>query len=89
MRILLVSKDDNGGIGQICLGLMRALKALGHECHMLVLNKYTQNPDVERYGYLRWRLAKMPSGLLLRYGFTVTRRNKARRVGGGNSYVGG
>lgn len=82
MRILLVSKDDNGGIGQICLGLMRALKALGHECHMLVLNKYTQNPDVERYGYWRWRLAKMPSGLLLRYGFTVTRRNKARRVGG-------
>ena len=83
MKILLVTKDDIGGIGQICLGLMRALKALGHECHMLVLNKYTQNADVERYGYLRWRLAKMPSGLLMRYGLKVTRRNKARSLGGG------
>ena len=83
MKILLVSKDDIGGIGQVCIDLMRSLKALGHECHMLVLNKYTQNDDIERYGYLRWRLAKMPSGLLCRYGFVVTRRNKARRLGGG------
>jgi len=67
----------------MCIGLMSSLKALGHECHMLVLNKYTQNDDIERYGYLRWRLAKMPSGLLWRYGFAVTRRNKARRLGGG------
>ena len=83
MKILLVTKDDIGGIGQICLGLMRALKALGHECHMLVLNKYTQNDDIERFGYLRWRLAKMPSGLLMRYGLKVTKRNKARSLGGG------
>ncbi len=83
MKILLVSKDDIGGIGQMCIGLMSSLKALGHECHMLVLNKYTQNDDIERYGYLRWRLAKMPSGLLWRYGFAVTRRNKARPLGGG------
>ena len=82
MKILLVTKDDTGGIGQICLGLMRALKALGHECHMLVLYKNTQNDDVERYGYLRWRLAKMPSGLLCRYGLAVTKRNKARHLGG-------
>ena len=83
MKILLVSKDDIGGIGLVCTDLMRSLKALGHECHMLVLNKYTRNDDIERYGYLRWRLAKMPSGLLCRYGFVVTRRNKARRLGGG------
>lgn len=83
MKILLVSKDDIGGIGLVCIDLMRSLKALGHQCHMLVLNKYTQNDDIERYGYLRWRLAKMPSGLLCRYGFVVTRRNKARRLGGG------
>lgn len=83
MKILLVTRDDIGGIGQVCIDLMRSLKALGHECHMLVLNKYTQNDDIERYGYWRWRLAKMPSGLLYRYGFKVTRRNKARCLGGG------
>ena len=83
MKILLVSKDDIGGIGQVCIGLMNSLKALGHECHMLVLEKHTDHPDIEQYGYWRWRLAKMPSGLLCRYGFTVTRRNKARRLGGG------
>lgn len=83
MKILIVTKDDIGGIGQICLGLMRSLKVLGHECHMLVLNKYTQNADVERYGYLRWQLAKMPSELLCRYGFAVTKRNKAQHLGGG------
>lgn len=83
MKILFVTKDDIGGIGQVCIGLMHALKALGHECHMLVLNKYTQNDDIERYGYWRWRLAKMPSGLLWRYGFTVTKRNKTRPLGGG------
>lgn len=82
MKILLVSKDDIGGIGQVCIGLMNSLKALGHECHMLVLEKHTDHPDIEQYGYWRWRLAKMPSGLLCRYGFTVTRRNKARRFGG-------
>jgi glycosyltransferase involved in cell wall biosynthesis len=83
MKILFVTKDDIGGIGQVCIGLMHALKALGHECHMLVLNKYTQNDDIERYGYWRWRLAKMPSGLLMRYGLKVTKRNKARSLGGG------
>ena len=82
MKILFVSKDDIGGIGQVCIDMMRALKASGHECHMLVLEKHTDNPDIEQYGYWRWRLAKMPSGLLCRYGFTVTRRNKARRLGG-------
>jgi len=82
MKILLVSKDDIGGIGQVCIGLMNSLKALGHECHMLVLEKHTDHPDIEQYGDWRWRLAKMPSGLLCRYGFTVTRRNKARRLGG-------
>ena len=82
MKILLVSKDDIGGIGQVCIGLMNSLKALGHECHMLVLEKHTDDPDIEQYGYWRWLLAKMPSGLLCRYGFTVTRRNKARRLGG-------
>jgi len=82
MKILFVSKDDIGGIGQVCIGLMNSLKALGHECHMLVLEKHTDHPDIEQYGYWRWRLAKMPSGLLCRYGFTVTRRNKARRLGG-------
>ena len=82
MKILFVSKDDIGGIGQVCIDMMRALKASGHECHMLVLEKHTDNPDIEQYGYWRWRLAKMPSGLLRRYGFTVTRRNKARRLGG-------
>lgn len=82
MRILFVTRDDIGGIGQVCTQLIHSLKTSGHECHMLVLNKYTDNPDVEQYGYLRWRLAKMPSGLLCRYGFTVTRRNKARRLGG-------
>ena len=82
MKILLVSKDDIGGIGQVCIGLMNSLKALGHECHMLVLEKHTDDPDIEQYGYWRWRLAKMPSGLLCRYGFAVTRRNKARRLGG-------
>jgi len=82
MKILLVSKDDIGGIGQVCIGLMNSLKALGHECHMLVLEKHTDHPDIEQYGYWRWLLAKIPSGLLCRYGFTVTRRNKARRLGG-------
>ena len=82
MKILFVSKDDIGGIGQVCLDMMHALKASGHECHMLVLEKHTDDPDIEQYGYWRWRLAKMPSGLLCRYGFTVTRRNKARRLGG-------
>lgn len=82
MRILLVTKDDWGGIGQSCIDLMHALKLLGHECHMLVLYKNTNDADVERYGYLRWRLAKMPSGLLARYGFAITRRNKSRRLGG-------
>lgn len=83
MKILLVSKDDIGGIGQVCIDLMRSLKALGHECHMLVLNKYTRNDDIECYGHWRWRIAKMPSMLLCRYGFKVTRYNKARRLGGG------
>ena len=83
MKILLVTRDDTSSIGQVCIDLMRSLKTLGHECNMLVLNKYTQNDDVERYGYWRWRLAKMPSGLLYRYGFKVTRRNKARHLGGG------
>lgn len=82
MKILLVSKDDIGGIGQVCIGLMNSLKALGHECHMLVLEKHTDHPDIEQYGDWRWRLAKIPSGLLCRYGFTVTRRDKARRLGG-------
>lgn len=82
MKILLVTKDDIGGIGRESTDLMHALKALGHECHMLVLNKNTNDADVERYGYWRWRLAKMPSGLLCRYGFNVTRRNKARALGG-------
>ena len=82
MKILIVTKDDIGGIGQMCLGLMHSLKALGHECHMLVLNKYTQNADVERYGYLCWRLGKMPSEILCRYGFAITKRNKARHLGG-------
>ena len=82
MKILFVSKDDIGGIGQVCIDMMHALKTLGHECHMLVLEKHTDDPDIEQYGYWRWRLAKMPSGLLRRYGFTVTRRNKARRLGG-------
>lgn len=50
---------------------------------MVVLNKYTQIENVERYGYWRWRLAKIPSGLLYRYGFKVTRRNKTRALGGG------
>lgn len=83
MKILFVTRDDIGGIGQVCIDLMHSLKALGHECHMLVLYKYTQNDDIERYGYLRWRLAKMPSGLLYRYGLKVTKRNKARSLGGG------
>ena len=82
MKILIVTKDDKGGIGQSCIDLMHTLKLLGHECHMLVLYKSINDPDVERYGYLRWRLAKMPSGLLARYGFTITRRNKCRRLGG-------
>ena len=82
MKILLVTRDDIGGIGQVCIDLMHSLKMLGHECHMLVLNKYTQNANIERYGYLRWRLAKMPSGILARYGFAITRRNKCRRLGG-------
>lgn len=82
MKILLVTRDDIGGIGQVCIDLMHSLKMLGHECHMLVLNKYTQNEDIERYGYWRWRLAKMPSGLLAHYGFAVTKRNKAKRLGG-------
>ena len=81
MKILLVTRDDIGGIGQVCIDLMHSLKMLGHECHMLVLNKYTQNEDIERYGYWRWRLAKMPSGLLAHYGFAVTKRNKAKRLG--------
>ena len=68
MKILFVTRDDKGGIGQVCIDLMRSLKASGHECHMLVLDKYTQNDDVERYGYWRWRLAKMPSGVLSHYG---------------------
>lgn len=83
MKILLVTKDDIGGIGQVCIDLMRSLKALGHECHMLVLNKHTQNDDVERYGYLRWQLTEIPLELLRRHGHYVTRRNKARRLGGG------
>lgn len=82
MKILFVTRDDIGGIGQVCIDLMHSLKMLGHECHMLVLNKYTQNANIERYGYLRWRLAKMPSGILARYGFAITRRNKCRRLGG-------
>ena len=44
---------------------------------------WSQNDDIERFGYLRWRLAKMPSGLLMRYGLKVTKRNKARSLGGG------
>lgn len=83
MRILIVTKDDIGGIGNVCIGLTRSLKALGHECHMLVLDKYTQNDDIERYGYLRWQLTEIPLELLRRHGHYVTRRNKARRIGGG------
>jgi glycosyltransferase involved in cell wall biosynthesis len=82
MKILLVTKDDIGGIGRESTDLMHALKSLGHECHMLVLNKNTNDADVERYGYLKWRLAKMPSVLLMHYGFKVTRRNKAQALGG-------
>lgn len=82
MKILFVTRDDKGGIGQVCIDLMRSLKASGHECHMLVLDKYTQNDDVERYGYWRWRLAKMPSGVLAHYGYAITRRNKCCRLGG-------
>ena len=82
MKILLVSRDDIGGIGRVCLDLMKALQAMGHECRMVVLRKYTQTEGIERYGYWQWRIAKMPSELLVRYGFKVTRRNKARALGG-------
>lgn len=81
MKILLVSRDDIGGIGRVCLDLMKELQTMGHECRMVVLRKYTQTEDIERYGYWQWRIAKMPSELLVRCGFKVTRRNKARALG--------
>ena len=83
MKILIVTLDDISGIGRVCLDLMKAFRQMGHECHMIVLNKYTQTDGVERYGYLRWKLAKKLSGLLVRCGLKNTRRNKALRLGGG------
>lgn len=83
MKILIVTRDDIGGIGRVCLDLMKTFRQMGHECHMLVLNKYTQTDGVERYGYLRWILAKKLNGLLVRCGVKNTRRIQALQLGGG------
>ncbi len=83
MKILIVTLDDIGGVGRVCLDLMKTFRQMGHECHMLVLNKYTQTDGVERYGYLRWKLSKKLSGMLCKLRVEKTKRNEVLQLGGG------
>ena len=77
MKILLATLDDIGGVGRVCLDLMKTFREMGHDCHVVVCNKYTQTEGVERYGYWRWRLAKTLSGLVGRY----CQKRPMRRLG--------
>ena len=82
MKVVLITRDDIGGIGLMCLQLQRALEKIGHECRMVVLQNHTHQKGVYTYGYRRWRITERVTEFLAKHGIADTKRKAAWDIGG-------
>lgn len=81
MKVIHICTCDYGGAGLCCLRINDALKKIGIDSKVLVLNKKSKRDDVFKYGYYKWFVWKIINKFFRFMRINFTEYNRVLNLG--------
>ena len=80
MKVLHISSCDFGGAGLCCLRINDALKKVGIESNVLVLNRKSGRDDIHELGYYKWFFWRLLNKCIRLLGLSLNDFNRTRKL---------